>query len=96
MTSNLLHERHEKHVMVDSKVGFLEYRSKLKLVRRNLVVASLARNTKFESMNFKILHESLHALWDSTKVVVVHLLVLSRVVSHKCAACKHKVGTCRI
>ena len=62
--------------MIDGKVGLLKDRSKLKLVGGNLVVASLARNTKFECTNLKILHEGLNTIWNSTEIVVFHLLVL--------------------
>ena len=96
MTCNLLHERHEQHVVVDGKVGLLEDRSQLKLVGRNLVVACLAGDAQFESLDFQILHESLYTFRDSTEVVVVHLLVLCRVVTHKCASGEHEVGACRV
>ena len=82
--------------MVDGKVCLLEDRSQLKLVGRNLVVACLAGDAQFESLDFQILHESLYTLRDSTEVVVVHLLVLGRVVTHKCASGEHEVGTCRV
>ncbi len=44
----------------------------------------------------KILHESLHTLWDGSEVMVVHLLVLGRIVSHQGASGEHQVRTCRI
>ena len=57
LVGNLLHERHEQHVMVDGEVGFLEDRSALKLVWRNLVVAGLYRDAELESLNLKVFHE---------------------------------------
>ena len=73
---HLLHERHEEHVVVNGKVCLLEDWSKLKLVWRNLVVTSLARNAEFESANLKILHECLYSVRNGTEIVVFHLLVL--------------------
>ena len=87
-----LHKRHQQHIMVNGKVGFFEYRGNLKLVWRDLVVAGLARNAKFEGLNLKVFHERLHTLRDGAEIVVVHLLVLCRVVSHERAARKHEVG----
>ena len=80
--------------MVNSEVCLLEDRSKLELVRSYLIVACLTRNTKLESLNLKVAHESTYTLWDRTEVVVVHLLILSRRVSHEGTACKEKVRTC--
>ena len=82
--------------MIDGEVGLLEYWSKLKLVGSNLVVTSLARNTKFEGTNLKVLHEGLNTIWNSSEIVVFHLLVLCRVVTHQCTAGKKQVGTCGI
>ena len=93
LSCNLLHDRHEKHVVVNSKVSFFEDWSELKLIRSNLIMTCLTRNTQFKSLNFKLFHESLHTLWDSTEIVVVHLLVLGTIMSHKSATCKHKVRT---
>ena len=82
--------------MVDGDVGFLEDWCQLELVGCHLVMTGLARDAKLQCLNLKILHERLHALGDSTEVVVVHLLVLCRVVTHECAAGEHKVWTCRV
>ena len=96
MTCNLLHERHEKHVMVDGEVGLLKDRSKLKLVWRNLVVTCLARDAQLQSLDLQVFHEGLYALGDGTEIVVIHLLVLGRVVTHQGAACEHEVGASRV
>ena len=93
---NLLHERHEQHVMVYRKVALLVYRSKLKLVRSHLVVAGLARNAKLKSLHFEVFHESLDTFRNGSEVVVVHLLVLCGVVTHERASGKQQVGTCGI
>ena len=54
-------KRHEQEVVVVGKVGFLEDRSKLKLVGRNLIVASLSRDSEFVALNLKVEHESFNA-----------------------------------
>ena len=59
-------------------------------------MAGLARNTELKSLDFQILHESLNTLWDGAEVVVVHLLVLCRIVTHQGATCQHQVRTCSI
>ena len=62
--------------MINGEVGLLEDRCQLKLVWCYLVVASLARNAEFESLNLQVFHECLDTLRDGTEVVVIHLLVL--------------------
>ena len=94
--SHFFHEPHEKHIMVDSQVTFFENRSQLKLARSNLVVASLARNTQFKRADFQFFHKGLNSLWDCTKIMVVHLLVFSRIMSHQRSTCKNQVRTSRI
>ena len=90
---NLLHDRHDKHIVVYSQVALLEDGRQLKLVGRNLVVTGLAGDAKGKSLDFQVLHKGLNALRDGSEVVVVHLLVLGRVVTHKGTAGKHQVGT---
>ena len=96
MACHLLHQTHQEHVVVNGKVGLLEDRRQLKLVRCYLVVASLARNAKLKSLNLQVFHESLNTLWDGSEVVVVHLLVLGRVVTHQGATSQHQVRACGI
>ena len=96
MASHLLHQAHQEHVVVNGKVGLLEDRCQLKLVWCYLVVTGLARNTELKSLDFQILHECLNTLRDGTEVMVVHLLVLCRIVTHQGAACQHQVRTCCI
>ncbi len=82
--------------MVYGKIALLIDRCQLKLVWCHLVMTGLARNTEFKSLDFQILHESLNTLRDGSEVVVVHLLVLCRVVTHQGTAREHQVRTCRI
>ena len=96
MASHLLHQTHQEHVVVNGKVGLLEDRCQLKLVWCYLVVTGLARNTELKSLDFQILHESLNTLWDGAEVVVVHLLVLCRIVTHQGATSQHQIRTCSI
>ena len=93
LTSHFLHYRHQQHVVIDGQISFLKDRSQLKLVGSNLVVASLNRNTQLQRFNLQLLHEGLNTFWDSTKVVVVHLLVLGRIVAHQGATSQQQVGT---
>ena len=64
------------------------------MVRRNFIVTGLAGDAELESLDFQILHEGLHSLWNCSEVVVIHLLVLGRVVPHQCPASEHQVGAC--
>ena len=92
LARHLLHERHEQHVVVVGDVGLLEDGGYLKLVRRHLVVARLARYGQLQGAYLQVLHEGLHAVGYGAEVVVVHLLVLGRVVAHERAAGEHQVG----
>ena len=75
LVSHTLHQAHQQHVVVDSEVALLVDRSQLKLVWRHFVMACLAGNTQFESLDFKVFHERLHTLRNGAEVMVVHLLV---------------------
>ena len=96
LTSHLLHQRHQQHVMVDSQVTLLEDWCQLKLVRCYLVMTGLTRNSQLECLDFQVLHESLYTIRDGSEIVVVHLLVLGTLVSHQGTTSEHQVGTCRI
>ncbi len=96
LACNLAHERHDEHVVVYGQVALFENRRKLKLVGSNLVVARLAGDAEFESLDFEVAHEFLYAFGDSSEVVVVHLLVLSRVVAHEGATREQQVGACGV
>ncbi len=93
LACNLSHKSHEKHVVVNGEVALLKDRSKFKLVGSYLVVTRLARNAKFKSLDFEIAHELLNTFGNCTEVVVVHLLILGRVVTHKRTAGEQEVGT---
>ena len=96
LAGHTLHERHEEHVMVNGQVSVLENGSHLKLIGSHLVVTCLHGNAKHQSLYLEIAHESSHTLGNRSKVVVVHLLIFGRVVSHERAACQQQVGTCGI
>ena len=91
LAGHLLHERHEQHVVVHGEVCLFKDRCKFKLVGSHLVVAGLHRDGQFECLDFQILHECLHTVGDCAEVVVVHLLILGRVVSHQRASGEHQV-----
>ena len=83
LACNFLHQRHQHHVVVNSEVGLFEDRCQLELVGGYLVVTCLTRNAQLQGLNLQVAHESSNALRDGAKVVVVHLLVLSGVVTHQ-------------
>ena len=68
--------------MVYSHICLLEHRCALKLVGRNLVVASLYRDAKSVRLLLKLFHKVADPLRDSTPIVVVQLLILSGGVTH--------------
>ena len=96
LVSHTLHQTHQEHVVIYCKIALLIDRSQLKLIRSHLVMAGLARDAEFECLDFKILHESLHTLWDGSEIMVVHLLVLGRIVTHQGASGEHQVWASRI
>ena len=96
LASHFLHKTHEEHIVVHSEVGVLENWRQLKLVWSHLVVTGLARDAEFQSLNLKVLHKCLHSVGNRAEIVVVHLLVLGRVVTHEGASCEEQVGTSRI
>ena len=59
-------------------------------------MARFARYAQFEGLYFEVFHKGLHAFRNSSEVVVVHLLVLGRVVSHQRSPSEHQVGTGKI
>ena len=93
LAGHLLHQRHQHHVMIHGEVGLLEDRSQLKLVRCHLVMTGLTRNAQLQCLNLQIAHKGCHTLRNSSEIVVVHLLVLGRVVSHQCSSCQQQIGT---
>ena len=96
LAGHLLHQRHQHHVVVDSQIGLLEDRSQLKLVGSHLVMTRLTRDAEFQSLNLEVAHEGSDALRNGTEVVVIHLLVLGRVMTHQGTACQQQVRTCGI
>ena len=93
LACHLLQKRHEEHVMVDGEVHLLVDWSQFKLVWCYLVVTCLAGYSQLEGLHLKVFHECLHTVGDDSEVVVIHLLVLRRVVSHEGPAGEHQVGT---
>ena len=83
-----VHQRHEQHVLVDGQIAFFVYGCELELVWCHLVVARFAWNAQFESLYFEVFHKLGHTSGNGSEVVVVHLLVLGRVVSHEGAPCE--------
>ena len=82
--------------MVDSQVALLEDGRQLKLVGSHLVVARLHGDGEFKCLNLKVFHEGYHTIGDGTKIVVVHLLVLSTLVAHQRTTSHQQVRTRRV
>ena len=82
--------------MVHGEVCFLEDRSQLELVWSGLVVACLARDAKLEGLYLKVAHKGCHTLGNGAEVMVVHLLVLGAVVTHKRATGHQQVWACSV
>ena len=93
--SNLAHNSHQKLIVVICEVGLLVDWCQLELVGCNLVVACFQRNTELQALVLQILHKCQNSLRNSSEVVVVELLILCRLVSHKGSTSLHKVGACR-
>ena len=82
--------------MVNGEVALLEDGGQLELVGGYLVMACLAGDAKLQGFDLQVLHEGGYTAGDGAEVVVVHLLVLGRVMSHEGAACHYQVGACGI
>ena len=89
--SDVAHERHEQHIVVHCQVTFFVDWCKFKLVRSHLIVTRLAGNAQFQGLDFQIAHKFCHALRNSPKIVVFHLLVFRTIVSHQRATGEQKV-----
>ena len=92
---NLAHDGHQELVVVVGEVCLLVYRSQLKLVGSDLIVACFERYAEFQTLILQIAHKGEYSLRNGSEVVVIELLILCRLVSHKGTACLHKVGACR-
>ena len=73
---NLLHNIHNKLVVVNCDIGCLIDRSKLMLCWGNLVMLCLSCYAKLPEFNVDVLHISADSFLDRTEVVVLKLLTL--------------------
>ena len=71
-----LEGHHQQLLVVGGDVRPLEHRGQLELTRRDLVVASLRRDTQLEQLPLGVEHEPKHPLGNRPEVVVVELLAL--------------------
>ena len=92
-TGNPAHQRHQQHIMVNGQVAFLKNRGQFKLIGSHLVMARLTRDSQFQSLNLQVTHKGGYPFRYGTKIMVIHLLIFGRFVTHERAACHHKVGT---
>ncbi len=79
--------------MVRSDVHRSENRGNLVLSRRNFIVLSLGRNTKFPQFNVQLMHKRRDTLMQRTKIMVIHLLATRRGSTQQRTAGQHKVQT---
>ena len=96
LACHFLHQAHDEHVVIDSKVRLFVDRCKLELIGSHLVVARFAGNAKLQGFHFQILHKGGDTHRDGAKVVVVHLLVLRTIVTEERAPCHKQIGACCI
>ena len=59
-------------------------------------MTGLYGDAQFQSLKLQILHKGLYALRDSTEIVVIHLLVLSRIVPHQRTPRQQQIRACSI
>ena len=93
---DVAHQRHNEHIVVDSQVAFLINRSELKLVGATSLWRVLQGMPNSSDWISKSRMNSTITLGNGAKVVVVHLLVFGRIVSHQGSARQEQVGTRRI
>ena len=74
-------------------MGLLEDRCQFELVGGNLVMTCLAGNAQLQSLYLQLTHKGGYPLRDGTEVMVIHLLVLCRIVTHQRATRQQQVGT---
>jgi hypothetical protein len=86
LVSDLGENIHGQQVVVNSKGSLLEDRGALELLRSDLVVAGLDGDTKTEELELSLGHGGHNLGRNTSKVVIVHLLVLGREVTDQGAA----------
>ena len=84
---------HAQHLMVGGNVRVFVCRRNLILTRRNFVVARLHWNAKFKQARLGVGHETNHAIWNGSKVMVIKLMALGRGRANERAASDDQVKT---
>ena len=96
LVRNLGEDIHSQQVVVNSKGCLLEDRGTLELLRSDLIVAGLDWDTKTEELEFSLRHGGHDLGGNTSKVVVVHLLMLRRQVTDQGTTSVLQVGTKRV
>ena len=91
--SNLRHDNHEKHVLVDCLCGLTEDRCTFELVRCNLIMSGLKLDAEFVCFSLEIFHECFHAARNGSEIVVCELLVFGGCVSDYCPVAELEIRT---
>ena len=59
--SNFLHDNHKHHILIDSFCSLTEHRSTLELVRCDLIVSCLQKDSQLICFSLEVLHERTHS-----------------------------------
>ena len=91
LVSNFFHNFHGQLVVVDSNICGIKYRSQLVLCRSNLVMLCFGRNAKLPELFVKIMHVSSNTRFQSSEVMILHLLSFWCGSSQKCTSAENQV-----
>ena len=92
--SYLFHHIHQQSILIHRQVGFFKDRSKLILIRSNLIMPCFDRNSQEHTLLFEFSHITKNTAGNSSKVMILHLLPFSSLMSQKGTTCDGKVRTC--
>src|SRR5690554_4253926 len=71
---NFLHKIHQQRIVVHGEICFLKNGGELKLVRSNLIMAGLYRNSKQHTFLFQMSHKIKYSTRNRAKIMIVQLL----------------------
>ena len=96
LVGNAFERVHNKHIVVDRQVDFLEHRGDFELGGRDFVMARLGGNAEPPQLAVEFAHKRQNARLDCAEIVVFKLLVALRRRAEERSARLHKVGTLHI
>src|SRR3989344_2303222 len=85
----LLHELHEKQIVIDSQRSPFKERGYFMLGRGHLIMPRFDWNPQADRCLFKCVHESQNPMFYGTKIVIFHLLPFGGRCSTDCAPREH-------